>query len=303
MKDKNLIGAIFLTSTAAIWGISYIFTKIAVESIPPMTLASMRFLIASMILFLFVGKKRGFTLLKSKGAMLSGLFGVALYFFFENYSLKLTNPSDAALIVSSAPILAIIFYDILERRFNIIEYIGSISAFTGLFFIIYGGQFNEGSSIFGNIIAFGAAISWVGYTYFFEKNSDSTTTGTFAISLWGMIFAIPFAIIELFIFKMPISFNPGSITGILYLSILASALGYFMWGMGIKFWGGKYSTIWIYTIPIFTVFADIVFLNNIPTFFFYLGASLVATGMILVIIHRLKNIRGYKESFSNQYRR
>jgi drug/metabolite transporter (DMT)-like permease len=102
---------------------------------------------------------------------------------------------------------------------------------------------------------------------------------------------------------MPVSFNPGAITGILYLSILASALGYFMWGMGIKLWGGKYSTIWIYTIPIFTVFADVVFLKNVPTFFFYLGASLVATGMILVIIQRFKNIRGYEENLSTQSRR
>jgi drug/metabolite transporter (DMT)-like permease len=302
-NNRSALGLIFLLSTSAIWGISYIFTKIAVQSIPPMTLASIRFFLASLILSLFALKKRKRGFFLSKDAALSGLFGVTLYFFFENYSLKLTNPSDAALIVSSAPILAIIFYDMLERHFNIIEYIGSISAFVGLFFVIYGGQFSEGSSIFGNIIAFGAAISWVGYTYFFEKHSNSTTSGTLAISLWGMIFTIPIAIFEIFVLKMPVSFNPGAITGILYLSILASALGYFMWGMGIKLWGGKYSTIWIYTIPIFTVFADVVFLKNVPTFFFYLGASLVATGMILVIIQRFKNIRGYEENLSTQSRR
>ncbi len=302
-KDSNFFGAIFLTSTAAIWGISYIFTKTAVESIPPMTLAFIRFSIASIILFLFVDKKRGFSLIKSKHATLSGLFGVTLYFFFENYSLKFTNPSDAALIVSSAPILAIIFYDILEQQFNIFEYIGSISAFVGLFFVIYGGQFSKGSSILGNIIAFGAAISWIGYTYYFEKQSNSTTTGTFAISLWGIIFAIPLAFVEIFVLKMPVSFNARAIAGILYLSVLASALGYFMWGMGIKLWGGKYSTIWIYTIPIFTVFADIIFLKNIPSVFFYIGGSLVAIGMILVIIQRLKKLGDYRESLSNQSRR
>jgi len=301
-NNRSVLGLIFLLTTSAIWGISYIFTKIAVESIPPMTLASIRFFLASVILSFFVLRKRRRGFLLSKEAILSGLFGVTLYFFFENYSLKLTNPSDAALIVSSAPILAIIFYDMLERRFNIIEYLGSISAFVGLFFIIYGGQFSEGSSILGNIIAFGAAISWVGYTYFFEKHSNSTASGTFAISLWGMIFAIPFAILEIFVFKMPVSINSRAITGILYLAFLASAIGYFMWGMGIKLWGGKYSTIWIYTIPIFTVLADVIFLNNVPTLFFYLGASLVATGMILVIIQRLKNIRGYKENLSTQSR-
>ena len=39
----------------------------------------------------------------------------------------------------------------------------------------------------------------------------------------------------------------------------ASALGYIMWNKGIDLWGGKAATLWVYTIPVFTVIADIVF--------------------------------------------
>lgn len=290
ISSRKFVGTLLLATTAVMWGVSYLFTKVAVNDIPPMTLAFLRFVIAYLILIPATRKSR----IKLKGkahfyAAVSGFTGVMLYFFFENNGLRYTSASDASLIVSSAPILTMIVFDILKKRFDLLEYFGSILAFLGIFFIIYGGQFNEGSSVKGNFMAFGAAVSWAVYTYFFDKISNGSIRATTETILWGMLFIFPLSVFEILSGKYLISFSSSAISGILYLGIFASAIGYFMWGEGIRLWGGKAATLWVYTIPIFTVLSDILFFKNIPSGYFYGGAALVASGMIISVIRQFNH--------------
>ncbi|KUK91157.1 MAG: DMT(Drug/metabolite transporter) superfamily permease [Mesotoga infera] len=287
--ERKSFGLVILAVTAMIWGGSYIFTKVAVESLPPMLLASIRFGIAVVILFPLSIRRRGsFSTVSHRNAALAGLFGITFYFLFENYGLTMTNASDASIIVSTAPILTIILYDFVRRRFDLFEYVGGFIAFSGLFVIIYSGSFSEGSSVSGNILSFGAAVSWAAYTYFYEKIHNSSIWTTLEVMFWGLLFSVPFAITEVFVFKRPVEFSRSAFFGVLFLSILASALGYILWNKGITLWGGKAATLWVYTIPLFTIAADIVFLKNSPSLLFFVGSILVGLGMVVVIIREFR---------------
>lgn len=294
MKTFNgkTFGFLILATTAVMWGLSYIFTKVAVRSVPPMLLASLRFSLAVVFLFPFSRNRRGsFKSVNHLYAALAGFFGITSYFFFENYGLSLTNPSDAALIVSSAPILTILLYDLLLRKFDPLEYFGGGIAFAGLALIIYSGRLSEGSSVNGNLLSFGAALSWAAYTYFYEKIRNSSIWTTLEVMLWGLLFSLPISLVEVLVLKKPVSFSPGAISGILYLGLFASALGYILWNKGISLWGGKAATLWVYTIPIFTIVADILFLGNIPSWLFYFGALFVGTGMTIVVLREFSQRR------------
>jgi len=282
--DRRSLGLVILATTAVIWGGSYIFTKVAVSSLPPMLLAFLRFAIAVVILFPISLNKRGsFNTVDHKNAALAGLSGITFYFFFENYGLTMTNAADASLIVSTAPILTILLYDLIRKKYDLFEYLGGLVAFSGLSVIIYSGRFADGSSVTGNLFSFGAAVSWTAYTYFYEKIHNSSIWTTLEIMLWGLLFSAPFALSEILLFKRPVVFSFGAVSGILFLGIFASALGYIMWNKGIDLWGGKAATLWVYTIPVFTVIADIVFLGNLPSMLFFAGSALVGAGMLLVI--------------------
>jgi drug/metabolite transporter (DMT)-like permease len=282
--DRRSLGLVILATTAVIWGGSYIFTKVAVSSLPPMLLAFLRFAIAVVILFPISLKKRGsFNTVDHKNAALAGLSGITFYFFFENYGLTMTNAADASLIVSTAPILTILLYDLIRKKYDLFEYLGGLVAFSGLSLIIDSGRFADGSSVTGNLFSFGAAVSWTAYTYFYEKIHNSSIWTTLEIMLWGLLFSAPFALSEILLFKRPVVFSFGAVSGILFLGIFASALGYIMWNKGIDLWGGKAATLWVYTIPVFTVIADIVFLGNSPSMLFFTGSALVGAGMLLVI--------------------
>ncbi len=289
-RGKSL-GLIVLAITSMMWGLSYIFTKVAVESLPPMFLAVLRFSLAVAVLFPIVGRRRGsFGRVRHRFAALAGFLGITTYFFFENYGLTLTNASDASLIVSTAPILTIILYDVLRRRFDYFEYIGGGIAFVGLGLIIYSGSFSSGSSVAGNLLSFGAALSWAGYTYFYERIRNSSIWTTMEIMLWGLVFSLPFAFVEIFLLGKSVSFSSGAVAGVIYLGLFASALGYILWNMGINLWGGKAATLWVYTIPIFTVVADVLFLKNVPSWLFFFGSALVGIGMVTVITREFRSI-------------
>jgi drug/metabolite transporter (DMT)-like permease len=221
---------------------------------------------------------------------MAGFFGITAYFFFENYGLSLTNAADASLIVSTAPILTILLYDILLKKFDYLEYLGGGTAFIGLILIIYSGSFTQGASVTGNLLSFGAALSWAAYTYFYEKIRNSSIWTTLEVILWGLVFSLPFSLFETLILKKPVSFSSGAVIGIIYLGLFASALGYILWNRGINLWGGKAATLWVYTIPIFTALADIVFLRNFPSWLFYIGAGFIASGMIIVVLREFRKV-------------
>ena len=288
VNDRNrnkFLGSLLLGSTAIMWGISYIFTKVAVRSIPPMILALLKFLGAFLVIL--PAAKRSRVRLIGKAhfySAMSGLTGITFYFFFENHALKYTSASDASLIVSSAPILTMILYDVWMKRFDLFEYLGSILAFSGIFFVIYGGQFTEVSSVKGNFMAFGAAASWATYTYFFERIGSGSIRATAETILWGMLFIAPMSLYEILSADNNLLFPASAVSGVLYLGVLASAIGYYMWGKGIQLWGGKAATLWVYSIPVFTVLSDIFFFRNFPSRYFYLGALLVSGGIIISVI-------------------
>jgi drug/metabolite transporter (DMT)-like permease len=106
----------------------------------------------------------------------------------------------------------------------------------------------------------------------------------------GLVFSLPLALVEVFLLGKPVAFSPGAVAGGIYLGLFASALGYILWNMGINLWGGKAATLWVYTIPIFTVVADVLFLKNVPSWLFFFGSALVGIGMVTVITREFRSI-------------
>ncbi len=279
---NKLIGAILLTTTAILWGISFLFTKAAVVNVTPSIIAFLRFAIALIILLPFKVKS-GKKLEKKEKlySMIAGACGVTLYFLFENNALKITSASEVSLIVSTAPILTLLFYDIKSKRFDMSEYLGAFFALIGIGFVIFNGFFSIASSFLGNILALLSACTWVFYTFYFEKIHNKFIAANFELIKWGTIFLIPFCIFDL-VRGEKVNINSDVIWSILFLGVLCSALGYIMWGNGIKLFGGKTANLWIYTIPIFTFIAEIFVFKTKPGIFFLIGCLFVFAGIIIV---------------------
>lgn len=263
-------------SVTVIWGLSFIATKIVVCSIPPLTAALIRFSIASLTLILLSqGRISNFF---SRDIISAGFWGVAAYFIFENSGLVYTYPTNASLIVSSAPILYTIFSHLVQKRkTNISEYIASLFAFFGVMIIILNGRFVLKINPLGDLLMLGAALSWVFYTYHIDKIKDGDSLSVIAsITIWGSIFLLPFSLFEN---KSRIYIDSKTMISLLYLGIICSGIAYFFWNKGIKRIDPRYTTNTIYFIPVVTSVSDSLILGNFPNLYTIVGGSMVLLGL------------------------
>ena len=126
---------------SAIWGSAFIAIKISVEFVNPISIASLRLIIASLfLLIIFFYKKYAFNLNLRLVILITliGIIGNIIPFFLINWSEQFIQSNTTALLLSVAPIFTLILAPILTRddNFTLLKFISIIIGLVGVFFII-----------------------------------------------------------------------------------------------------------------------------------------------------------------------
>lgn len=279
---------IFALTTAVIWGISFVATKVAVNTVPPSTLGLIRFIIAYISLSIIssvMKRKEKISRADRVTVILMGLTGVTLYFVFENLGLKFTSAANGSLIVSTVPVFTLIFNALfLREKISGTAIAGIIISFIGIYILLFGFSFNVHLNYRGDIIMFLSVFSWVAYTYFMkkERGNYSIITVTKELSFWGGLFFIPIVIYE--IWKEPLFFravNSETIISILYLGVICSALAYLLWNKALEQGDSKFVNSFIYLIPLFSIITESFYFRRLPAFNVYIAAALIISGLFI----------------------
>ena len=288
MNKKNDSLSIILGLTIIFfWGISFVAIKVVVSVIPPITMATLRFIISWIILWIFSRLTVKDRKLPKKAKFLSamgGLWGITIYFMFENFGVSFTTPSQASILIATVPIFTIIIADISRRKASsFMLYLMSFLSLMGVTIIIASNGFELKGDALGDLLVLGAAISWGMYTLYINKlvNYDNLLT-TVEMTKWGLIFLILFSIIEISIERPNLAtfLRPDVILWLLFLGILCSGFGYLMWNYAVRSLGSRTSSNFIYLIPVVSVLADTMILKNIPSVWIYIGGAITMVGII-----------------------
>ncbi|MBR4887989.1 MAG: DMT family transporter [Clostridia bacterium] len=126
----------------SIFGLSYLFSKTAMEVAEPMILLCVRFSVTFILLNLLVLFRVMKLNLKNKnllGLILLGIIQPVLYFVFENYGLKYTTTSFTGLISSISPIFtALLGVVMLREKPNLKQWVGIGLSITGVMMVSLG---------------------------------------------------------------------------------------------------------------------------------------------------------------------
>ena len=143
-EKKGMLAA---TAAYSIFGLSYLFSKMALEITEPMILLGIRFTVTFIILNLLVLFKVMKLNLKGKsllGPVLVGIVQPVLYFVFENYGLKYTTTSFTGIISSISPIFtAILGVIFLKERPNLKQWICIVLSIIGVMMVSLGSTGGE----------------------------------------------------------------------------------------------------------------------------------------------------------------
>jgi drug/metabolite transporter (DMT)-like permease len=157
------------------WGLSFVGTKIALQSLTPFLLVFARFSIAACF-FLCMMWYRGFpslTLKKHGQLLLAALFQPGLYFVFETTGLQYTTASKASLIVAVIPITVLVLSVLfLKERLSLLSLSGIAISFVGAILLVLGDPETrwalEGPML-GDLLIFGAVTSMALYTILMKR--------------------------------------------------------------------------------------------------------------------------------------
>jgi drug/metabolite transporter (DMT)-like permease len=267
-----------------VWGASFAVTRATVREIPPMTLALLRFLLACLVLWPAVHgqlRRRRIDRADRVGVLGLGVFGVSLYFAFENFSLSYTTASHGALIVATIPLVTELA-DAWKRRRRPAATVltGLLVAFLGVLLLM--GESGEQASLGGDLLMFGAVGCWVAYTFLAERLivRYPNLLLTFWIMLIGTLTLLPFAAAELLLVSWPTP-SLAAWGGVTFLGIFCSALAYLCWNRALPELGVPFTNTLLYGIPLVGVLTGILALGEPLTVATGLGLILIPGGVLL----------------------
>ena len=273
-RQANLI----LATVSLAWGASYIFMKLTVDVIPPITIVALRFGIAFIVMVpIFFKKIIGVdanTLKYSAitGALLSGIF-IALMFGVQS-----TTASTAGFLTSTTVILVPILQVFITRKLPSKKIVcGVLIVSAGLALLLIGDDFNIAS---GALLCLVAALLYA--IHIIVTNRFVREVDPLQLGIYQLGFATLFATIGAFLFETPVL--PASAIhwfAILGLAIVCSAYGFVMQPIAQKYTTPENAGFLFSLEPIFSAILAFVFLHEIMGLQGYFGAMLILAGVLV----------------------
>lgn len=273
------------------WGFSFISTKICLQWFTPFSLAFFRFVIAAIILFFalkFTEKDLKVSKKDVPRFILCGFTGVFLYFAFENLAIEMLSASLAAIFLALLPAFAI-FADffILKAPFTKKKVISVSMSILGAVLVAGFNIGDNSNMVLGIILIVLSVISWLAFSYLSAplQQKYSPLKATFYQSLFGAAF---------FLLSMPFSmpnlegFNMVGLLNLLFLGIICSAICYILYNFALKHISVVICSIFINLMPIVTITASILILNERINLIQVLGATLIIASVFVVTEKKAK---------------
>jgi len=291
--SNSLKATIVLSLASLFWSGNFVIGRLAsVESlVSPLSLSFYRWVIAFVILtpFCFSKAFKELPLLKKQPGMifLIILTGPTLFNTLVYLGLTATTVINALLIISTTPMLIILFNKMLYRiDTNRYQMIGIIISLLGVSFVIVKGNYQnifESDFYLGDLFILLAVTSWALYSIFLKKNDTSVSGFSFLYISFGLtvILLFPVYLFDIYIQGNYLKVTQQSLLAIGYTGIFPSIFSYICWNTGVALIGANKSGPYLHLMPIFGgILAFFVFQETLQIYH-YAGIVSVIVGIII----------------------
>ena len=291
MMDRSFVGNAAAFSAAALFGASVVATRVAVGSIPPLSLAFLRFGQGGLILLIFLLiLKPDLLRIQWNDLPYLALLGAVLFTIFPitfNVGLKYTEASRGALMLATLPLWSALLARIAKSEQLTLRQVGGIIlTLSGVAFVLaergltwQGG----GRALLGDLLMLLTAICGAIYGVLAQKmlkKYRAITVTTYAM-LTGTCLLIPAAFVE-GLFQVLTHINLQAVSLILFLGICGGALGYFLWTFALAHLTPTQVAVYINLNPMVAAILGAALLAEKLTLVFIVGFVAVLIGVLLV---------------------
>jgi drug/metabolite transporter (DMT)-like permease len=273
-----------------LWGAAIAPTKWALESIQPFTLLFIRLFFAGGICMLFsYGQLQKAIVHKNipwKRMSLLSFTGVAGYFMFTSYGISLTSGLHVSIIDAALPLVTILFSAFfLKEKIQPNYWVGIILGAIGVLLItISSNNADQEVSLIGDILILLSTFLFAFYTVLLKQPKQeqylSNKVFTTLILIIGSVILLPFAMVETFYYGLPKIETSKTGLSVMYLVIGATILAYWFWNKALEKVSASVSGLYLNALPLISIVASIVLLNESLTWRIVIGGGLVLFGVV-----------------------
>ncbi len=272
---------------SAIWGSSFMFTKIAAQDIGAITTAFWRVAIGAMFLLPLLVLKRQTALLKQhwKKAFVLGIFYAGIPFTAYSFALMTISTSTAAIVNATTALFgALIAWLWLKEKPGLSRSVGLVLGFTGVSLLALQNAHAApthalAAQLIGMLVCLLAPMCYglsASYTklYFTDIPALVSSTGS---QLGATFFLAPFAIF----FWPDHSMQFSTVGSLLALGVVCTGLAFIMFFRIIALAGPSKALTVTFAVPVFAAFYGVTFLNENVTLTMMLCAVVILVGISL----------------------
>lgn len=295
--EKSLIKYyVYIVLSMLFWGMSFIWSKIALNEFEPITLIFFRLVLSAIVLTLIVRLSRNTEKIAKadrKWFLLLALAEPFFYFLGENFGLQYVSPAVTSAIIATIPLVTpLVAFLFLRERIDKYTITGIFISFAGIIYMLVNRDLSLNASPKGIALLFLAVFSAVAYTFFIRKLANKYKAIT--ILLWqniiGAIYFLPFFMAFDFAQVLTIRPSTSSVMAIVQLSIFASGLAFWLFIIVVAKLGMVKANIFTNLIPVFTAVFAYFIIGELITLQKVTGIILVITGIVVSQIPAVRTI-------------
>lgn len=288
MFNSKLIRYSLILLAVIFWGASFVATKTALREITPVTIISLRLILASaMLSLLAIITKKNFSINLRNHRWILLLAAVAVFhLWIQVTGLQYTTASNTGWIIGTAPIFMAIFaFIFFKEKIKTYQLVGILIALFGLLLLFGKGDLTNIDLIKnkGDLLVLASSFTWGVYSMVNKKISLTYSPLMTILYLFVMmeIIIIPFNINSETI-KSVIELSLMGWISILFLGLFCSGVAYVIWAHSLRDMESAKVGAFLYFEPFVTVIAAWSLLREEITFVTILSGIIITVGVFLV---------------------
>lgn len=285
-------GILAALGTAFIFGLSFMFTKQAVQTASVYSLLSWRFFTACLLLLIL--RLTGVIRTNYRGKRLTPLLALSLiypvtYFIAESKALEAVASMEAGLFIATLPIVTMILASlVLKERSTRLQKLAVLLSVAGVVVITVLGNEAGGESKLSGYVFLAAAVL-AGSVFVILSKSLSAFTSIektlFMMALSTIVF-VALAVREHMLagtlavwIALPVR-NPAFLRSLIYLSVITSALAFFLQNYSIEKLGATRNASFAPLTTLISILAGALLMKEPVSPGLLIGAAMILTGVI-----------------------
>jgi len=274
-----------LMGTFLCWGSMYVVSKIALRTVPPVTLLALRYLVAIPVLFAILKLRGKLKRMAREDVMTVAAIGFIGYFM--SFCLQMLGISKLTGSISSLlgamnpifiPVLASFF---LKEKLTLSKILCVAVSMVGVVTIV---GVNGTVDVLGAGLMLLSVFLWSSASVIIRRVSGRYDP--MQVAMLGMVFALPltgaWAVAELqsAAFSLPIE----SALAVLFMGIVGTAVAHTLWNTSLSLMDASFCSMFYPMQPLTAAVLGVVILGERITHRFVLGALIICCGIVAAVL-------------------